>query len=639
MTVGEASHRVYSGCTICGGAREAFRAVDFDHRCSSCGSLACDRIMHAVLAVEMRNEVISPTARALLLGLDDCQASLVLSFAEQYLCAEAESPDADLIADPAELTSLPNDCFDVVVASGRLSGRSDLDKVLSEARRILLPGGHLLWPGPMRTKPEVRSRRALPAVEGRRLLNRLQRHFVVRTVTGVDPVARASGPIHLGCKDAPPLGPQPEASPELRGYAYHLSRLTGRRIVFCLDGPLSEGDRLPVVSATGDTVGHATIGPYSGGRTTPSEPWKDGFQLPPRCTYELDPAAPSGVYALDGQIPFVHRSQAPASIAVLVPSNTATAFNDAGGRNLYATPERPSADVLSFHRPMHPELLLERCWPFVEWFATANPCPWDTTYLVDSDLEEDDALDGVEVLVVIGRSEYWTRKMREQFDAHVDRGGRVLLLCSELMFWQVRVNDALHQLHRYKEDDPHPDPLLRTIEWHRPSLQYPVYPRTGCELWYGGFGTLKNGPGWGGMRIVSPESPLLADTDLLTGDIVQLPDASVWDGAPVTQDSDGTPKVDFADSPPWRHEVVGYNLVEPIVDELPRGQLATSLWLVLRQTPETGTVIHCGTMGWCGPCAVGQRNRNSDRVRAIILRMLSVLLENEWPFSFGPDAA
>jgi hypothetical protein len=270
--------------------------------------------------------------------------------------------------------------------------------------------------------------------------------------------------------------------------------------------------------------------------------------------------------------------------------------------------------------------------PFARWFEQTNPYAEDTTYLIDMDLEDPSALDGVEVLIVIGRSEYWTRRMREHLDTYIDHGGRVLFLCGELMFLQVRVDLIHHQLCCHKANDSHPDPLVLTIVWYHPSLEYPVHSRTGCEFRYGGTNAIDEGSGWGGMRVVSPDSPLLSGSNLDVGDVISLPDALAWDGAPVEHRPDGSLHVDFGDSPPWRHEVVGYNLVKPAVEEMRPGP-ATSLWIVLRRTPTSGTVVHCGTMGWCGPRIMGRRDPNSDRVRAIILGMLDVLYEDRWPFS------
>ncbi len=611
----------HAGCTICGAPRDRLIVTVGDRRCKVCGSLSGDRVLHAVLAGELHNEVKLDGARTLLVGVNSCQASHVFFETEQYRCDCVEGPLVDLIAKPSQLASLPDACFDGVVLSDTLVTGGELEPTLDELCRVLMPNGWMLVLMPV------------AASGGSALVHQLERRIALQRLRGTDPSTRRTFQLFLGRKAGAPLGPQPTAPDELVGYAYHLSRKTGRRIVFCLDGPIAAGDRLPVKSLSDEIVGYVTISSYNGGRTVPPEPWSEGFRLPPRATFELDPTLPSGVYILDGKIPFVHRSDSSASIAVLIPSNTAVAFNDAGGRSLYDRPGHPSADVLSFHRPLRPLVLLERTAPFARWFESEGPAPGETTYLIDSDLEEEGALDEIEVLIVIGRSEYWTRGMRESFDRYVDRGGHALLLCSELMYWQVRLDLDAHRMYRYKEVDPHPDPLMRTTVWHHPSLKYPIYPRTGCELWHGGFSADSEGIGWGGMRILCPESPLLDGVSLQAGDVVHLPDASVWDGAPVKQSGNGVIEVDFGDTPPWRHEVIGYNLVRPLEESKISANYATSLWLVLRHAPESGTVVHCGTLGWCGPCAVGMSNQNSTKIRTIILQMVHILLDSTWPFT------
>jgi len=320
------------------------------------------------------------------------------------------------------------------------------------------------------------------------------------------------------------------------GYAYNLSPGPEGRVDLCLGSGFAPGERLAVESVSGDVIGDVRVGPQVSDRVMPDEPWRDGFNFPVRASYELDSSLPTGIYKVQG-IPFVNRGRG-ASIAVLIPSNTATAFNRIGGRSFYESPSGAQAgDVLSFHRPVESFEWMFRsalqCEGFLRWLAGANPHPRDTSYLIDSDLEEPDALEGIELLIVIGRSEYWTRRAREHFDAFVDRGGRALLLCSELMYWQVRLDLARRQLIRYLEEDPHPNPLLHTKQWHEPSLQYPVHPRTGGELRYGGYDVGDEEFGRKGMRIVSPDSPLVEGCGLAEGDLLRLPDASVWDGAPV----------------------------------------------------------------------------------------------------------
>ena len=285
------------------------------------------------------------------------------------------------------------------------------------------------------------------------------------------------------------------------------------------------------------------------------------------------------------------------------------------------------------NRWIEAKALLAGCLSFVRWFEKAYD-PQEVTYLLDSDLEQADALDdSVAVLIVVGRSEYWSRPMRNTFDRFVDGGGRALLVCSEVMYWQVRLDHSRYQLIRYGEGDPHPDPLLKTTVWHDPSLRYPVYPRTGCELRYGGERSTQE-VGWSGMRIVCPESPLLEGLDLAENDVIRLPDATVWDGAPVVSDN-GKLIVDFGESVPWRHEVVGYNLVRSGGQ---RSQdIATSLWIAMRSSPESGTVVHCGTMGWCGAHAIGGCGPDSEHIRTVVMKMIDILRQDVWPFSSRRD--
>lgn len=420
------------------------------------------------------------------------------------------------------------------------------------------------------------------------------------------------------------------------GYARDLSPGSGQQVELCLSEAFSPGERLAVESIDGEVVGQARVGRQNRHRPFPLRPWREGFNLAPRARFELDSSLPSGVYKVDG-IPFVNRGPG-GKVAVLIPSNTATAFNRLGGRSFYDSPPPALADdVLSFLRPVKSFEWMFRgalqCEGFLNWFANANPNPLETTYLIDSDLEDPMALGGVELLIVVGRSEYWTRSARQHFDAFVDRGGRALLLCSELMYWQVRIDLGRRQLIRYLEGDPHPDPLLHTKQWHDPSLRYPVHPCTGGELRYGGYDVDGEPFGQKGLRIVSASSPLVEGCGLVDGELLRLPDATVWDGAPVRYDDDGRPEPSFGDEQPLHHEVIGYNRGRPALRMF--GESATSLWVALRRRRKSGTVVHCGTLGWCGWQATGGHGPESERIQAIVLKMISTLLEDRWPFSFA----
>lgn len=243
---------------------------------------------------QIRGEIDLRGRRALLIGIDERLSSGVFGEAESYRCDSVEGPHVDLIAEPSDLVSVPDECFEIVAVDGSLADRADFDAALGEMCRVLEPGGWLLV-APGKDRP----------------FERIERQTSPSRTTPTSP--------GLGF---------------VAGYPYHLSRKTGRRIVFCLDGPLSPGDRLTVETVNGETVGSVAVGPYRGGRGMPSEPWRNGMGFPPRAAYELDSSHPSGVYRLNQTIPFVQRHDGPASITVLVPSHTATAFNRIGGEEL-----------------------------------------------------------------------------------------------------------------------------------------------------------------------------------------------------------------------------------------------------------------------------------------------------------------
>ncbi len=53
------------------------------------------------------------------------------------------------------------------------------------------------------------------------------------------------------------------------------------------------------------------------------------------------------------------------------------------------------------------------------------------------DLEDYSEIAGAKVVVIIGHSEYWTRRARENFDRYVLEGGNALVLSGNTMWWQV----------------------------------------------------------------------------------------------------------------------------------------------------------------------------------------------------------
>lgn len=327
--------------------------------------------------------------------------------------------------------------------------------------------------------------------------------------------------------------------------------------------------------------------------TDPS--WQSGF-------YEvaLEPVAgwPRGRVPRDGSnLAFfvLHPEAGRSKRALLVlGTNTWLAYNDFGGSNLYT-----GSTHVSWDRPMAPGLLakpdgagrrvavvhppdvrmathvgylsLERLsqwagsagWPnyeepFVRWAASAG---YDFDVATNADLERHpDLLDGVQLVLCVGHDEYWSSLQRDAIEAHVGRGGNLVVLSGNTCFWQVRNEDDGRTMVCYKQryaDDPvygtdrrH---LLTSI-WSDLEIGRPETGLLGVSFVRGGYARIgRRVPlGSGGYTVYRPEHWAFAGTQLEYGDLLGARSTVVGyecdgcaftlvDGRPVPTGEDGCP--------------------------------------------------------------------------------------------------
>jgi hypothetical protein len=364
-----------------------------------------------------------------------------------------------------------------------------------------------------------------------------------------------------------------------------------------------------------------------------STPWETGFGYQESVTFTL-PSLPSGVYTVEGIIPLIVRtaaypptpSQQP-EVLILYPTNTIAAYNTSGGRSMYSVPV--PAPIVSFDRPMGDGSNFAFFDAFLEWLAD-TPLPYSTGYIADIDLEDYGTLDGVKVLVVIGHSEYWTRQARENFDRFVLSGGNVLLLTGNTMWWQIRYSDDLSQMICYKEvPDPIANPLLKTINWTKNSLEYPTVLSVGADFPRGGFGL--GYPNSGGFRVLSPNSPVFRGIFIRSGDVITIPTVE-YDGAPLLNDpitEGGEPQLDLAALGAYRAEIIGYEYCSGNDSETGPGKVADNVatWIVYQRTATSGVIMNGASTNWCS--RTGAFGTDGFRVRQIILNMLDSLANNQ----------
>lgn len=420
------------------------------------------------------------------------------------------------------------------------------------------------------------------------------------------------------CGVDPPSGPLAKI---FEGYADQQSYRPGDRVTLFLNSNFPERASMhlydytgrPVFEFTGDLVTQTAVGP---------NPWETGFGFQPSASFTL-PDLPSGVYLVEGLIPLIVKT-APAQhadVVILYPTNTVAAYNSAGGKSMYSPEPAP---IVSFQRLAGPTSQLAYVKSFLTWFAGLK-LPYSFRYLADIDLEDYNEISGSKLLVVIGHSEYWTRRAREHFDQFVLGGGNALLLSGNNMWWQVRYSDDRSQLICYKRvPDPVADPLLRTINWPNPFLNYPVVPSIGGDFLHGGF----NGTGF---RVLSPNSPVFRGVAVQSGGLISIP-TTEYDGAPLLNSpvTLGEPRLDLSALGAYRAEIIGYGLCSS--NDTVANSVADRVgtWLAHQRTATSGVVMNGASTNWCSNTGVG--GEDSARVRKVILNMIEILANQQSVF-------
>ena len=421
-------------------------------------------------------------------------------------------------------------------------------------------------------------------------------------------------------RPSPPDGPLPAvlcSSFILNGYSDKVSYHPGEKIkLFFGSSQPVELCRLTIFSITGEAVFSTTsVLPIVAG--LPGDASENGYDYPIAVEFVL-PELKSGVYLVENKIPFILKTEQPVDIMVVYPSNTANAYASTGGKSLYSQQGRPTS--VSFQRPIPLQPLSQYC---LKWFSTLEN--FTIGYIADVDMDDFSNIVNAKVLVIAGHSEYWTRQARKNFDQFVSLGSDALILSGNTMWWQVRYSEDHSKMICYKdiEMDPISDPLLKTIEWTTPSLDYSVLSSIGADFPNGGYG-LKVDQGWNGYKVVAPVSPLFENLGLKKGDIISLPTLE-YDGAPITgYDADGYPIVNSTALGFEKIELLGY-------DKGYRVRETVGTFIVFKKTLESGIIVNTGSTDWCSANGIGGTSGNL--VKRITLNALTKLLNNETVFS------
>ncbi|HEY6653616.1 MAG TPA: N,N-dimethylformamidase beta subunit family domain-containing protein [Solirubrobacterales bacterium] len=243
--------------------------------------------------------------------------------------------------------------------------------------------------------------------------------------------------------------------------------------------------------------------------------------------------------------PFVVRSAAPqaqaSKILVVVPQNTYLAYNKVGGTSAYVNETNGSvynkehATKISLNRPYHTREWSNWDYPLTRFLEREG---YDVSYVTDADVDANpNILQQHQMAIISGHSEYWTKNMRDGFQAARDNGVSLFFAGANDSFWQVRYEDSgcadndtvcnnpgdrrTMVIYKMREDDPIDpisDPSLKTIRFRE-------LDRSECEI-QGGVQWTDPGyfpdDGYANMTVTSAGAadPWVQGTGLTTGSTI-----------------------------------------------------------------------------------------------------------------------
>jgi hypothetical protein len=219
----------------------------------------------------------------------------------------------------------------------------------------------------------------------------------------------------------------------------------------------------------------------------------------------------------------VRQPRSTSAILVQVPVNTWQAYNGWGGKSLYPFSSSGGRQAIrvSFDRP------------YAWWLPGGQgPLGWELPMVAflerqgyDVSYQSDVYTDAHprsllhhKLDLVIGHDEYWTKTMRDAWEAARDAGVNLAFMGANAAYWQVKLQDGGRTIYTWKSMyDPEPDPALKTAMFREL-----VPPRDECTL----IGIQHQGVGlyWPpGDYTVEPtafNTPWMRGTGFAPGDVV-----------------------------------------------------------------------------------------------------------------------
>jgi hypothetical protein len=393
--------------------------------------------------------------------------------------------------------------------------------------------------------------------------------------------------------------------------------------------------RLRVTSIGGVTVGSVALE----GRPIPipTDALENGVATEPTGTLGIPLELPGGIYFVDDQWAFVV-SRRQASCTVVIPLSTMQAFNNWGGRGAYTERKRQRREEsrvplhhYSFRRPLARRFATDVLGGFLDWLPRGALASEDIRFVPDRDLPHQDALAGTKLLLIPGRSEYWSRESRNAVDAYVQRGGDMVLLSSETMLHEIRhEGDRIAWWWWGSSADPNSP---ATPYWHDAARSYPLIPSIGPNPRHGGSHReeAKHHPEWGVYRVHDAGSPLARACGLEAGGTIPLPSVTYYDGLPVRWYKGNTPMLDERALPFHRWTLLAHSFGR----STPLRRIGA--WFAFQRAPTSGRVVHFGSYAWSSVEGLGGEGPGGARPAEVVNATIRLMRSGAELFAPQPE--
>ncbi|MBL4675777.1 MAG: hypothetical protein JKY70_06175, partial [Mucilaginibacter sp.] len=299
-------------------------------------------------------------------------------------------------------------------------------------------------------------------------------------------------------------------SKKIIGYSDKFSYKPGEKVTLYLSGAKNSNQKINLTDQLGNVVFSFSTA-IDVQTINPDKPWVNGFAFNKTATVTLPGNLKSGIYYWTDNIPLVctGTDSAP-EIVVVYPTNTIIAYCLSGGKNVYKPQDAVKtsrACVVSTQRYTPPDAIDSQTNSFFQWMMQQN---YRVKYISDMDMENYAEIQNAKTLMIVGHSEYWTRKGRQNFDKFVASGRNAFVLSGNTMYFQVRHNLKKNTMICYKSDshDPLRQTPYSTVLWNTPFLGYPTTSSIGADFDSGGYADRLSNR-LDGFKVASENSPLL----------------------------------------------------------------------------------------------------------------------------------